>query len=130
MAFPGIAGFAMATSFRSTWARFWPGTMVTRLGPWRWPDFGDAAALLRDTEQALLLAVEAAMSGNRLGAIGHAVESHARRLGAVWYATTADTESAGKCTKILTCRMWAARIAALSSDRTDAGHRADADPWQ
>ena len=42
---------------------------------------GDAAALLRDTEQALLLAVEAAMSGNRLGAIGHAVESHARRLG-------------------------------------------------
>jgi methionyl aminopeptidase len=42
---------------------------------------GDAASLLRDTEQALLLAVEAAMSGNRLGAIGHAVESHARRLG-------------------------------------------------
>ena len=42
---------------------------------------GDAAGLLRDTEQALHLAVEAAMSGNRLGAIGHAVESHARRLG-------------------------------------------------
>src|ERR687890_2260438 len=41
---------------------------------------GDAAALLRDTEQALHLAVEAAMSGNRLGAIGHAVESHAQRL--------------------------------------------------
>src|ERR671910_640266 len=41
----------------------------------------DAAALLRDTEEALNLAVEAAMSGNRLGAIGHAVESHARRLG-------------------------------------------------
>jgi methionyl aminopeptidase len=42
---------------------------------------GDAVALLRDTEQALQLAVESAMSGNRLGAIGHAVESHARRLG-------------------------------------------------
>lgn len=41
----------------------------------------DAAALMRDTEQALYLAVEAAMSGNRLGAIGHAVESHARILG-------------------------------------------------
>jgi methionyl aminopeptidase len=41
----------------------------------------DAAALLRDTEEALYLAVEAAMSGNRLGAIGHAVESHARGLG-------------------------------------------------
>jgi methionyl aminopeptidase len=38
-----------------------------------------AAALMRDTEEALYLAVEAAMSGNRLGAIGHAVESHARR---------------------------------------------------
>src|SRR5918994_1028646 len=45
-------------------------------------EISDASrALLRDTEQALLLAVEAAMSGNRLGAIGHAVESHARRLG-------------------------------------------------
>jgi methionyl aminopeptidase len=41
----------------------------------------EAAALLRDTEAALYLAVEAATSGNRLGAIGHAVESHARRLG-------------------------------------------------
>jgi methionyl aminopeptidase len=41
----------------------------------------DAAALLRDTEEALYLAVEAAMSGNRLGAIGYAVESHAQRLG-------------------------------------------------
>jgi methionyl aminopeptidase len=40
-----------------------------------------AAALLRDTEEALYLAVDAATSGNRLGAIGHAVESHARRLG-------------------------------------------------
>jgi methionyl aminopeptidase len=41
----------------------------------------EAAALLRDTEEALYLAVEAAMAGNRLGAIGHAVESHAKRLG-------------------------------------------------
>ena len=41
----------------------------------------DAAALLRDTEAALYLAVEAARSGNRLGAIGYAVEAHARRLG-------------------------------------------------
>jgi methionyl aminopeptidase len=41
----------------------------------------EATALLRDTEEALDLAVEAAMAGNRLGAIGHAVESHARRLG-------------------------------------------------
>jgi methionyl aminopeptidase len=41
----------------------------------------EAAALLRDTEEALGLAVDAAMSGNRLGAIGYAVESHARRLG-------------------------------------------------
>ena len=41
----------------------------------------DARELLRDTEDALYLAVEAAMSGNRLGAIGHAVESHARRQG-------------------------------------------------
>src|ERR687890_66040 len=40
----------------------------------------EAAALLRDTEEALYLAVEAAMSGNRLGAIGYAVESHAQRL--------------------------------------------------
>jgi methionyl aminopeptidase len=41
----------------------------------------EAAALLRDTEEALYLAVDAAMSGNRLGAIGHAVESHAQRGG-------------------------------------------------
>jgi len=41
----------------------------------------EAAALLRETEEALNLAVEAATSGNRLGAIGYAVESHARRLG-------------------------------------------------
>src|SRR5215216_6425610 len=41
----------------------------------------EAAALLRDTEEALYLAVDAAMSGNRLGAIGYAVESHAKRLG-------------------------------------------------
>lgn len=41
----------------------------------------DAAALMRDTEEALYLAVDAAVSGNRLGAIGHAVESHARRMG-------------------------------------------------
>ena len=41
----------------------------------------EAAALLRDTEDALCLAVEAATSGNRLGAIGYAVESHAQRLG-------------------------------------------------
>jgi methionyl aminopeptidase len=41
----------------------------------------EAAALLRDTEEALYLAVEAAMSGNRLGAIGYAVESFAHKLG-------------------------------------------------
>ena len=41
----------------------------------------EAAALLRDTEEALYLAVDQAMSGNRLGAIGHAVETHAHRLG-------------------------------------------------
>src|SRR5215204_5108978 len=33
------------------------------------------------SEEALDLAVEAARSGNRLGAIGHAVESYARQLG-------------------------------------------------
>jgi methionyl aminopeptidase len=42
---------------------------------------GDAASLLRDTEEALNLAVAAAVAGNRLGAIGYAVESHARRRG-------------------------------------------------
>jgi methionyl aminopeptidase len=41
----------------------------------------EAAALLRDTEEALYLAVEAAMAGNRLGAIGYAVESHAHKVG-------------------------------------------------
>ena len=41
----------------------------------------EATALLRDTEEALHLAVDAATSGNRLGAIGHAVETHARSLG-------------------------------------------------
>lgn len=41
----------------------------------------DAAALLEDTEAALYLAIEAAVSGNRLGAVGHAVERHARRRG-------------------------------------------------
>jgi methionyl aminopeptidase len=42
-------------------------------------EISDAAReLLRDTEEALNLAVEAAVSGNRLGAIGHAVESYAR----------------------------------------------------
>jgi methionyl aminopeptidase len=40
-----------------------------------------ARALLRDTEEALNLAVEAAVSGNRLGAIGHAVETFARTRG-------------------------------------------------
>jgi|SRR5687767_3205751 len=40
-----------------------------------------ARELLRDTEEALNLAVEAAVSGNRLGAIGHAVESYARTRG-------------------------------------------------
>ena len=45
-------------------------------------EISDAAStLLRDTEEALNLAVEAAMSGNRLGAIGHAVETFARRRG-------------------------------------------------
>ena len=45
-------------------------------------EISDAArALLFDTEEALNLAVEAAVSGNRLGAIGHAVESYARTRG-------------------------------------------------
>jgi methionyl aminopeptidase len=39
----------------------------------------EAETLLRDTEQALDLAVVAAVSGNRLGAVGHAVESFARK---------------------------------------------------
>jgi methionyl aminopeptidase len=41
----------------------------------------EAAELLRDTETALGLAVDAATAGNRLGAIGHAVETFARRQG-------------------------------------------------
>ena len=41
----------------------------------------EAAALLRDTEAALYLAVEAATAGNRLGAIGHAVETFAKQRG-------------------------------------------------
>ncbi len=41
----------------------------------------DAAALLRDTEAALYRAVDAARTGNRLGAVGHAVEAYARPLG-------------------------------------------------
>ena len=41
----------------------------------------EAAALLRDTEASLYMAVEAATSGNRLGAIGHAVELYARERG-------------------------------------------------
>ena len=38
----------------------------------------EAAALLSDTEEALYRAVDAAVAGNRLGAIGHAVTSFAR----------------------------------------------------
>lgn len=38
----------------------------------------EAAALLRDTEEALYRAVAQAMTGNRLGAVGHAVEAFAR----------------------------------------------------
>ena len=41
----------------------------------------ETAELLRDTETALYLAVDAATAGNRLGAIGHAVESFARTRG-------------------------------------------------
>lgn len=41
----------------------------------------EAARLLRDTEQALALAIEQARPGNRLGAIGHAVEAFAAPLG-------------------------------------------------
>jgi|SRR4051812_44019777 len=42
---------------------------------------GDAAQLLRDTEEALDRAVAAAATGNRLGAIGHAVQSLAHQRG-------------------------------------------------
>jgi methionyl aminopeptidase len=41
----------------------------------------EAALLLRDTEEALQRAIEAAKAGNRLGAVGHAVESFARERG-------------------------------------------------
>lgn len=41
----------------------------------------EAAALIQDTEEALHLAIEAAVAGNRLGAVGHAVESFARKHG-------------------------------------------------
>ncbi len=41
----------------------------------------DVAHLLLDTEEALSLAVEAAMTGNRLGAVGSAVEGLARSRG-------------------------------------------------
>lgn len=41
----------------------------------------EAELLMQQTEEALYRAVAAAASGNRLGAIGHAVESYARPLG-------------------------------------------------
>ncbi|MBL8126372.1 MAG: type I methionyl aminopeptidase [Thermomicrobiales bacterium] len=41
----------------------------------------EAALLMQQTEEALYRAVAAAATGNRLGAIGHAVESYARPLG-------------------------------------------------
>jgi methionyl aminopeptidase len=41
----------------------------------------EAALLMEQTEEALNRAVAAAATGNRLGAIGHAVESYARPLG-------------------------------------------------
>lgn len=40
-----------------------------------------AAKLLRDTEQALRIGVAEARAGNRLGAIGHAIEQYAAPLG-------------------------------------------------
>lgn len=40
-----------------------------------------ATQLLRDTEQALLIGVAEARAGNRLGAIGHAIEQFASPLG-------------------------------------------------
>lgn len=45
----------------------------------------DAAALLRDTEESLYLAIAAAVTGNRLGAVGNAVEvfAHEHRRGVV-----------------------------------------------
>jgi methionyl aminopeptidase len=41
----------------------------------------EAELLMQQTEEALYRAVAAAATGNRLGAIGHAVESYARPLG-------------------------------------------------
>ena len=41
----------------------------------------EAASLMQQTEEALYRAVAAAATGNRLGAIGHAVETYARPLG-------------------------------------------------
>jgi methionyl aminopeptidase len=41
----------------------------------------EAAALLRDTEEALHRAIDVAMEGRRLGAIGHAVTAFARERG-------------------------------------------------
>jgi methionyl aminopeptidase len=41
----------------------------------------EAAALLRDTEEALYRAIAVATSGNRLGAVGNAVEGFARERG-------------------------------------------------
>lgn len=41
----------------------------------------DTARLLRDTEESLHRAVAAAATGNRLGAVGYAVEAYARRRG-------------------------------------------------
>ena len=67
---------------RSMWARSWRVPWRLRLDLSASGEISDeAAALLRDTEDALDLAVEAATSGNRLGAIGHAVQSHARSAG-------------------------------------------------
>lgn len=41
----------------------------------------EAALLMQQTEEALMRAVAVAQSGNRLGAIGHAVQSYARSVG-------------------------------------------------
>lgn len=41
----------------------------------------DAARLLRDTEESLYIGVAQALPGNRLGAIGHAIEQFAAPLG-------------------------------------------------
>ncbi len=82
MAFPGIAGLRdgdiVSIDVGAILAGY-HGDSAWTYGVGQISD--EATALLRDTEEALYLAVEAATSGNRLGAIGHAVESHARRLG-------------------------------------------------